>query len=155
MDCSAKSSISLPSLRLIFCSRVLLGARSSFCQEAQRSRAQTQTLIELMNSLASSNSTEAIIKQIINTGYKLISANRIAFFLLKDDEKTSEKQLICQVSRDAEGLRMPITRGLPVCSFVISDAIVVFFYSGIAGYVASVGQAVNVCLSSSLTVVCF
>ena len=81
-----------------------------------------QSLLSMLRSIwMSSDSVERTIDKAVTMAYKFVHAERITMFLVD----ASSNELVLSTSKDARGLRMPLTAGL-------------------AGHVASTGEILNI-----------
>lgn len=96
--------------------------KEQLLQEADAARKQSFALIDVVKV---SNDTEAdvetLMERLVEVAYRVIPAERVTLFLL--DELSNE--LWCRVSQDAQGIRVPLGKG-------------------IAGSVAVSGESVNI-----------
>eukprot|EP00455_Lapot_gusevi_P026189 TRINITY_DN2765_c0_g2_i2.p1 TRINITY_DN2765_c0_g2~~TRINITY_DN2765_c0_g2_i2.p1 ORF type:complete len:705 (+),score=207.60 TRINITY_DN2765_c0_g2_i2:54-2117(+) len=111
-------------------------AMARLYDEAIHRRKQTEALLRISELMSAELGTEKVVPRIIEATYSLVPAERISLFMVNEkpaveiadsEEKTSQKELVCVVSKDEnfKGVRIP-------------------WGSGIVGHVALTGRSLNI-----------
>ena len=95
--------------------------KAQLVEIAERARRKSESLISVMKAVSGAGDTDKLIHNLVQVAYDILEADRITLFLV--DEMRDE--LLCTISKDAAGFRVPIGKG-------------------IAGTVAKTGETINI-----------